>query len=349
MKSLVITVLMAVGLFCSCQSYRLVGIETYNPASIMFPPEIKTVMIVNNAAQQPDNEGHQLIDVRRPVDSTYSVSTDSMAYHFCLSLGKAIAESPIFDDVRLCEDTLRTDSLYFYKKPFTVNEVKRFCDEYKVDALITLDKFYFNTILMKGVTQANHLGSFLMVEVTGEMKVIWPGQNQAFTIPFNDSLKWTIENEPNVFHVIEEFTMSDLRFAIRYLSEHTGQKMHAFVVPYWSTDKRWYYTSALSSWKRATAYAAGEKWALAANEWQSLYAQATNNQQKARLASNLAFAQEMTGSFARAYEYAETAYRLFQEFTDEGDFYRKRQKSYLELLKKRLDDEGKLSEQLRED
>ena len=74
----------------SCQSYRLVGIETINPAAITFPPDIKKVMIVNNSAQQPDGFGYTVAKFQ---EETIPVSADSMAHHFCVALGKAIAES----------------------------------------------------------------------------------------------------------------------------------------------------------------------------------------------------------------------------------------------------------------
>lgn len=329
--------------FCSCLSYRMVGIEMYQPASITFSPEIRTVMIVNNAAQQPDDYGHQFIYFQHK-DSTLSVSADSMAYYFCRSLGGAIAESPLFDDVRLCDDTLRHDSLFYITQPLTVRDVESLCEQYDVDALITLDKIVFKTVLVCEDKNTYIDWNMLNVEVTGELKALWPGKNIAHTIPFIDSLVWAVD----YYHPAETFTVHDLQSCMRYLSEHTGHNMHMHFVPYWLSSKRWYYTSVSSDWKRATAYAVVEKWEQAAEIWQSLYHKTTPKNQKARLASNLALFHEMKGDFPKAIEYADQAHTIFQEITVEDDMYRKMQKSYLEILNKRLEDERVLTEQLRE-
>ena len=329
--------------FFSCQSFRVVQIETYNPATISFPHDIRTVMIVNNAAQQPDGVGHKLVYFQH-ADTALSISVDSMAYHFCRSLGKEIAESPFFDDVRLCEDTLRRDSVFYRSQPLTVDYVKWFCEAYDVDAIITLDMFFFRT-LMYNSDKFDYINrNRLKIELAGELKTIWPSENVAFTVPFTDSLIWTMD----YYNPVEMFTLQDIQYAMRYLSENTGNSMHIHFVPYWSADERWYYTGIASDWKRASAFAAVEKWESAANIWESLFDRTTQKKQKARLASNLALARELTGDFSKALEYAEKACTLYNEMTDGDDPFRKMQQSYSELLKKRIEDNRKLSDQLQE-
>ena len=340
MKYLIVLLLAVV--FFSCQSYRIVKIETLNPATITFPHDIRTVMIVNNAAQQPDDFGHQFIHYQNS-DSTLSIPADSMAYYFCMSLGKEIAESPFFDDVRLCDDTLRHDSDFYFSLPLTVNDVKRYCDAYDVDALITLDKFYFKTVLFNGYKHEYVNWDFIKIELTGELKTRWPGENVVFTIPFTDSLTWTMD----YYIPVETFTIQDVQYAMRYVAEYTAQKMYIHFVPYWLEDDRWFYTNISSDWKRATAYAVAAKWELAATIWSPLFDKTTNKRQKARLASNLALAHEMRGDFTKALEFAENACTLYGE-ASEDDTLRKMQENYVETLKKRIEDDRKLIEQLQE-
>ena len=338
------SVIVILAFFCiSCQSYRIVKIETYNPATISFPHDIRTIMIVNNAAQQPDDFGHKLIQDQNN-DSTLLIPADSMAYYFCRSLGKEIAESPFFDDVRLCNDTLRLDSDFYFSRQLTVKDVKMFCDEYNVDALITLEKFYFKTVLFNGNKQDYINGNFIKTELTGELKTLWPDENVAFTIPFTDSLTWTMD----YYLPVETFTIQDVQYAMRYLSEYTAQKMVIHFVPYWSDEDRWFYTSISSDWKRATAYAVAEKWELAATIWSPLFDKTTKKQQKARLASNLALAHEMRGDFTKALEFAENACTLYSEIAGEDDTLQKMQENYVVTLKKRIEDDRKLIEQLQE-
>ena len=331
--------------FCSCQSYRTIEIATYNPAIITFPPEIKTVMIVNNAAQQPDTSIYQNESEPTP-ESLLSLSADSMAYIFCLSLGKAIAESPVFDDVRLCEDTIRTDSAFLISRPFTQDDVKKLCNDYNVDALISLDKFYFKTFSLKWPNNLYSNWSFLTVIVTGELKALYPGYSTAQTIPFTDSLQWTRE-ESIYYREIVAFA-EEIQIVMRYFSDYIGEKMNKHFVPYWDDDKRWYYTHISSEWKRASAYVIAEKWEEAVGEWRPLFDKVKKWKKKAELASNLALYYEIKGDFHKAIEYAEIANSLFITNTDEDDYIRLRQQTYLETLIKRAEDDEILSIQLRE-
>ena len=333
----------------SCQSYRTIGIETYNPSVVTFPPEITTVMIVNNAAQQPDDFGHVFYNLIKPDTTTsFSLSVDSMAYLFCMALGKEMSESPIFDDVRLCEDTLRFDSLFYISKPLTLKEFEALCDEYDVDAIISLDKLYFTSTLQLSSSVLRSQSDFLKVNVFGEMRAFCMGKQVATLFNFMDSISWTPFDLGLFLYEKEEITSDDIVHVMRYLSEETGRKMHGYFVPFWSEAERWYYTHFTSEWKRASVYAAAGKWQEAANEWQALYDRTKNGKQKAFLASNLALYHEVTGDFSKAIAYAEIADAFFTKNSPEDDNIRIMQREYLELLKKRLEDNKTLTKQLRE-
>ena len=333
-------------LFFSCQSIRIIDIETYNPSAITFPQEVKTVMIVNNSAQQPDAIGHRyLSDSKR--DSVMTIPADSMAYYFCMSLGKAMVESPRFYDVRICEDTLRRDSLFYDIKPFTLNEAEYFCDDYGVDALISLDKLFFTTVFSE-YTMSNFAvaDKTISVQISGELRALWPGQKEVYAIPFVDSLYWNFEK--NIFYndVLGFFFEPDVRFAMLYLSDITAQKMQVNFIPFWSEDRRWYYSSITSEWRRGSAFAAAEKWKEAAKVWEPLYEKTKKLKQKARLASNIALCNEMTGDFKKAIEYAELSYGFFKEYGDDNNPYTQIQNNYIDVLKKRMESDKVLSKQL---
>ena len=334
--------------FFSCRSLRIIEIETYNPSAITFPSDVKTIMIVNNSAQQPDGIGHHYIS-KKNGDSLISVSADSMAYYFCMSLGKAIAESPFFSDVRICDDTLRMDSLFYYVKQLSVNDVNLLCSEYGVDALIVLDKLHFmTTYYNKELVFLN--GNALTVEISGELRALWPEQKEAYKIPFQDSLSWIIDEEDyyNNNDIKDLLIQNDIVTAMLYISELVGQKIHSSVVPHWTTDNRWYYTSLSSDWKEGTAYATADKWAEAEKLWEPLYNKTNNWKHKARLSSNLALCNEMTGNFDKASEYATISYNLFKEYDKKDSTYITIQKAYIEILEKRKSDDSMLSKQLNE-
>ena len=301
-------------------------------------------MIVNNAAQQPDDIVSQEF-YQEGQEKKLWFSADSMGYLFCLSLGNAIAESPLFDDVRLCTDTLRKDSNFFVSRPFSPSEIKSFCDLYDVDALITLDKMYFKPQFEP--TSLNY--PYVFIQLIGELKAVYPGSQVAQAITFSDSIyiapyafEFYYSREPF------QYTSQDVMAAMRSLSEYTGQRLHTHFVPHWISDSRWVFTSFSSEWKRATAYARADKWEMAATEWRASFEKTKQWKKKAFLASNLALCHEIAGDFAKAIEYAETADSLFKQNANEDHKFRKWQHKYLEQLKKRSEDDKTISLQLRE-
>ncbi|MDR2679546.1 MAG: tetratricopeptide repeat protein [Tannerella sp.] len=333
----------AAAVLFSCSSVRSLEIETYNPAAITFPPEIQTVMIVNNAAQQPDNTGHQRKRAGKGV-TEMQVSADSTAAVFCLQLGKSIAASPVFYDVRLCEDTLRRDSVFYDKRPFSAHDVQALCDDYGVDALISLDNFVLLTEVDETGFNGYFFEPFLRVTLFGELRALWPGQKEVYTFPFSDSLRWLLPDDSQAANITE----ADVLYAMRYLSSVTGEKVQVNFVPYWSYDNRWYYTAISSEWKRGAACAAVAKWNEAAGIWETLLSKTGKWNPKARLLSNLALCSEIAGDFEKAVGYAEESYRLFVTNAGEDNDYTKLQKMYLEILKGRAKNDSVLSRQLRE-
>ena len=342
-----VTVLL-MSMFFSCRPFRIMEIETYNPSAITFPKEIKTIMVVNNSAQQPDNVGHRY-ESNTKNDSVMSISADSMAYYFCMSLGKTLAESPIFNDVRICEDTLRRDSFFYKVESFTPDEVKSFCDDYGVDAFISLDKFFFSTVFTENtLTYSSFANKSVYVQISGELRILWPDQDEVFAVPFIDSLSWYYDE--NVFSegVVDMVLEPDTKNAMYYLTEYTGQKLQVNIIPFWTEDKRWYYKNLASEWKLGSAYTAAEKWNEAAKVWESLYKKSNKWKSKARLASNLALCYEMKNDFKKAIEYAEISHGLFKENADENDVYKGIQGTYIDVLKKRMEGDKLLSKQLGE-
>ena len=334
-------------LLFSCGSFRSMEVETCNPASITFPPEIKTVMIVNNSAQQPDDAGHRYIR-NGADDSIKLIPADSAAYDFCLRLGELIALSPVFRDVRLCQDTLRRDSAFYDKRPFSPDEVLAFCEDYGVDALISLQNLVFFTEMHETRLHTYFFEAAIKVRLSGEVRVMWPGQKEAYAIPFSDSLRWDWPEDFYFDPYEEAFPEADVQSAMRYLSGVAGEKMHTSFVPYWSQDRRWYYLSVSSEWKRGSAHAAAGKWSEAAAVWEAVLAKASKWKPKARLLSNLALCNEMTGDFEKAAACAAEACRLFETHAGEDDAYTRLQKNYLEILAERAANDRTLSRQLRE-
>jgi hypothetical protein len=334
---LFIAVILSFILLTGCDSYRVVQIEVYNPGIITFPPGVKDILILNNSAQQPDNIGHR-VSLLGMKDTVISASADSTAYHFCMSLGNEIADSPLFGDVRVSEDTLRYDSVFYERKYFDKYDISKLLSLYNVDAVISLDRLMFNSI----VGNTSYYDGYylynieLFVGVAGEVSAYIP--NESYSLPFKDSAAW----------VLEDFKTVDLEHGMKYISADVGKKMAKNFVPYWTQDNRWYYVDFSSSWRRAAAYAYNSKWTEAYYEWNRILENTDKGKSKARLYANMALGKEMEGDFESAYSFAEKSYELFLSIAGEDDSFTKLQKVYIDVLKKRIESDKILTRQLDE-
>ncbi len=331
----------------SCSSVHNLEIETYNPAKITFPEEVKTVLIVNNSAQQPDSIGHRYL-VNNKEENGLSVPSDSAAYDLCISLGEAIAMSPLFRDVRMCEDTLRRDAAFYESQAFSPEDIKLFCEDYEVDAVISLDELGFVTKLEEYKMGNIITESGIEVIASGVLRTFWPGIKEPYTFTFSDSLKWLEEGERTVYDTSAALSEKDVADAMRYLSAFIGNKMRVNFVPFWYNDNRWYYTNITSEWKRGTACAASGEWKEAASIWESMLAKEKKWTVRARLLSNIALSHELSGEFDKAVDFAGQSYRLFEENAGPDNAYTKAQKIYFEVLQKRREADSILSKQLNE-
>ncbi|MDR3251763.1 MAG: DUF6340 family protein [Tannerella sp.] len=304
-------------------------------------------MIVNNSAQQSDSVGHRYIR-NMSEDSIMCVSADSTAYIFCISLGEAIAESPVFDDVRICEDTIRRDSLFYQSVPFTQSEADALCEDYGVDALVSLDKIVFYSVVFDTRIRGEMSICSISAVISGEARVFRARRKEVHILPFLDSLEWTVSDEPFYFGYAATDRTPEVQYAMRYLANHTAYKLRTNIVPYWTESRRWYYTNLSSEWKRGSVYAAAGKWEQAALVWEQLLSKTKSWKNQARLSSNLALCNEMKGDFDKAVSYSENSYLILREHVGEDGEETKLQRQYAEILKKRSDGDKTVSSQLRE-
>jgi hypothetical protein len=331
----------------SCGSIKSIGVETCHPAAVTFPPGVKTLMLVNNAAQQPDGVGHRYIRSHTE-DSTLSVPTGGMAKEFCVSLGRYLADAPVFHDVRICEDTLRRDSVFYDPRPFSAHRVAELCEGYGVDGLISLERMFFITDVFESRPNDHFVGNSIHLQIRGELRALWPSQQEVYAFPFSDSLKWYGTEADDAWDFLAVAEEPDVQEAMRYLLEVVAEKMQRNFVPYWSSEYRWYYTEIASGWKRGSAYADAGKWEEALAAWELLLPATTKPRARARLYANMALCHEMTGDFEKAMDCAEQSVRLFRDSSGEESDYTKLQDRYVEVLKERAGDERLLSRQLRE-
>ena len=317
-------------LLTSCSTIRFIGIETLEPSELHVPHTVRRVLIVDNAAM-PSATSCSLTLGKIPLE-VKEVTTDSMAFYYCHTLGERIADAHRYDDVRLYDRAYHPSHLS--DQPLSASEVRQLCTDESVDAVISLDGLRFS---VKG--DINPLYFFtsdpLQVDVSGVLRLSIPSDPLPIvrTVYLSDTLHAAFEGTIDSPEAISQAMRTVLREVSLYMADRSSSRF----VPHWEPNVRWYYTSSSSAWKEASAYAAAEKWKEAAAIWHRLYDQARNWKVKARLASNIAVSEELCGNLSIASDWAERSYTHYLEYASEvGSTTLNRQRRYTEVMKQRL-------------
>lgn len=332
-------------LLTACSSTRYISVETYNPADITFPGNVKKVVIVNNTAVQPAEFGYQKKLYGRTTPDT--IKTDSAVWDACAILGQVITEQKYFDEVLLFHDTLRKDNSFLLDQKLSPRQVKNICTETGADAIISIDRLLFNALRDISAMAEGYVIGDINVNVSGLIRTYLPFRNNSLaTVPVKDSIYWGLDAGNLV--MLNKLLPSGEE-AVREAAKYAVAKTYTKFVPYWKTETRWFYTGSGSRWKEATVFAANEKWDEAANRWEYFFTSEKNPIKKAKAAINMALATELKGNFEEALDWANKGMVLFKK---RGEGKNKKDiemtQLYINALMERIRENKKLSTQFGE-
>ena len=333
-------------LFTACSSVNYIGIETYNPAEITFPKDVRRILIVNNALPQPHDVGYQY-KLYGTVQDTARAQADSALFDACKSLGKAIADIPFFEDVLLYDGSARKDNRYLVAEELSLDDINMLCEATGTDAIISFDRLLFDMNKNVVAFAEGYVGGEIDARISGVVRSYIPGRARPLaTVHVKDSLFWheTADNMELLKYYLPSSTE-----ALRAAGHYIGEKVMPTFVPHWENEMRWYYSGVASTWKEASAYASTQKWEEAAKRWRTLYTNSSGWRDRAKAASNLALYYEMGSKLNEAYEWATKSYDLFEKQKGANDKNTQIQKLYRDALQGRLQSDVKLKMQIDEE
>lgn len=330
----------------SCSQTRFVGIETFNPAEITYPDYVRKILIVNNAVPQPPDSGYEY-KLSGVLQDTCKAYADSALFEACRTLGEAIVETDFFNDVLLFNENTRQDDAFLTDTRLTQEEVQTLCEETGADAVISLDRLLFNMKKNVLALPEGYLYGSIDIDIKGVIRSYLPSRDTPLaTILMADSLFWAEE----ALHIKElEYLLPTPDNALQVAGAYIGHKAYPVFVPHWNRENRWFYTGMGAHWKKATAYAAKDKWEEAMKEWLYIYENSSGWKSKAKSASNLALGHELTGDLNKALNLVAESHELCMKNAGEDNKYTQIQYLYKEALVKRIQSEKKLNVQIGEE
>jgi hypothetical protein len=192
-----------------------------------------------------------------------------------------------------------------------------------------------------------YLTGSIRIDIAGIARSYLPGRrNPVITVMASDSIFW----------LEDAFSLEELALrlpapddALRVAGKYMGLKLHPIFVPHWETETRWYFTGSGARWKEATVYVISEKWEHASERWQYIHNTSVRWSDKAKSASNLALACEISGRMEDALKWAKIAHSLFESKKGKDNPHTRMQQLYVEALEKRMMNDKKLNLQFGEE
>ncbi len=350
-----------------CSSFSEMNFEVLRPAGFSFPPDIKSVVLVDNSKVFSDTS----VNVIRVDDEIILVDTTKLNDYtkMVLNAVKSELENRVFFD-SVYVDTIKYKSISKGKMidKLTNNQIIDICDKFGADAIVSLDAYrYANNI---NVTSSGNPDAIIVLnEIGTTLKTSISDSGDSFFSSYDASAinLWRIYNcsDRSVLNVYVQkdtifwdgFGLSinsslsnfiQLDKATREIGSYLSYQLVDYLAPYWEEVTRQLYTSGNMHFLNATDWVNKDNWQEAEKTWNYIY---ENGSKKAKIKAslNLALSLERRGEIDEAKNWTSKAYTLLLEMKS---LNKTKLKMYVVFyykdLQKRTKEYEKLVEQLGE-
>lgn len=297
MKQSIIILLVCLG-FASCTTIGHVSMESLYPSELSFPPEIKSVGIVDNTVF------HDTL-LKEHVTAGLIEGNGKLLAN---DLAGLLADGDYFDDIILCDSSLRNGDQQMNEVRLTPEKVSQLLSDLQVDMLITVDglcvKTWEDIQLFEGVGVLSAVAG----EVSSVLSVYLPNRKEPLSIGVQDTLYW-----PLVGGLTEEGIVADM-------ASEVAARTVKYFIPQWKPENRVFYAGGNVDLRDAAVYVNEQNWEMAHTLWQRQYKSAKpDSRKKIWAAFNMALYHEMNGNIDEAVKYAKEANELAKSRNNEED------------------------------
>ena len=323
-------------LLTSCVSMGKISIQVSTPPQRAIPNDIQSIVLMNRSMTSAfknlnqDSLENELVSNRLVLNE---LLLDSMAADTTLQvLGNALYESGRFDVVIPLQRNLpNTNVSYLTNSPsLKLSQVKQVCDEFKADALLTLENFYENvsTSYQIGYGNVSEYGVskeyviFVQIAFHSKWKLYQPGEKlKVASFEVKDTIFWD-RSGPSLQATYEK--IPTIKEALLNGAMENGQILASYISPVWKQQSRSYFITKNNEADKGVTLLKDNKWKEARDIWLK-FTTSSSATFRSQIEFNLALASEMNGDLNEAVEWAQKSYKTK---------YSKAAEDYLKLLKK---------------
>ena len=330
-------------LFTSCGTLDVITIKVQKPAQVTLPLSIRNIVIVNNSPQQPADVGHT--EKKWKQEKDVAVTSDSLNTILIQALAQFLDDERYFDSVSAYDTPLGEDAIFPSESLIDEAKVNKIKTETGADAIVSLDRLILKSNLDKTNIGNNLTDEFLCVQMNVNFRVYQTGKMPLLPVmSLQDTLCWEALSQNGRYF---DFVLISREKALKEAVLTVADKMVYMFIPYWQEQNRWYYTDGSTPMKKASAKASANHWKDAAIVWGDIYESEKSTNKKAKVASNIALANEMLDDLENAQTWLNIADELFAVKQNEKSRDRILINEYKEELKQRTIDSKKLDIQQR--
>lgn len=288
----------------SCVEYKVINIQTIKPAEISLPKDFSQPMVV--ASIYKGIEGVE--------ESMAQAALDSIAgTEAVLVLTESLSDSPWFQGLTIPTHVHYRDDTSPYILPFAWAAVEEITKDHNADLLISLDYIKVEP----KVNQYDYWEGYLQLyygSLTERVYAYWRiydlnNKKILGEYLYRDTLIW---DKSDYRRVKVGDQLPGFFSAVSYCGYLTGSEYAKKIAPSWMNEQRLYYIKGSNEMQVAAQYADSSQWIDAANQWQKVIKNPkTKPKLAAQAAFNMAFANEMLGSFDVAVEWLNESKKFY--------------------------------------
>jgi len=290
--------------YTSCSSLYKFAIDVQLPAAITLPVSAQNVLILDNTVKQPISNGIERTFNGHSVRVDYPLSLDSTVWSAIAEIAYVLNESHFFNKVAVYRQSLRTDSDWLAKYSLSPDVQSVFYNAGDYNTLLVIDRLLFTVKENVNLTGYPVFGveSLVFADLRADgwltCSMYSYGKDKPLTtFTVSDSLfaKSTFSGDSTTF-------LKDIpEYVVHELSRALGNQAATRFIPTWKTEERAFFRGYNPRMQETTGYTANHQWASAEWIWMAELKKKTKPVDKAKIAFNLAVANEMQEKLDSAY------------------------------------------------